>query len=1179
MPEEHKKLRAYILSEIGEKERQEIEERLMTDEDFFRELSLVEETVIQEYADGQLTTAERAKFERCFLVSEENRQKLRFARALRKYVNETESPKPQPQKKPTFFDSLKTFFLSPVPVTLTVLIVLSVGGFWIWKSFSADRSESLIALNEAYKTERPLESRITDLDYAPTKNTRGVDDDNKTDKIKLALARETALRAVSENPSAENLHVLGRVYLAEKKFNDAIEQFDKAVKLAPGDAKLRNDLGAAFLEKTRTMEDGKLETLAKANEEFAKAIDLNKNLTDAYFNQALTIQSLNLLNQAREAWQKYLELDSTSPWAEEARKNLESLETNKPISRTKEQILQEFLEAKQTGDHEKAWQTLSRNREMITGKLIPQQLAFLFIDAKAEGNVPKAEEYLDALVFVGNLETEKSGDLYWKHIADYYSTAAEKTIILKQAQDAVRKGYESCLANRYEQSEIEFQKAADLFAKSKNNWEEHFALYWAGYLLFLNNKVTASNQLLDRVVNFSQTGNYKWLLSQAFGWLAVNAASANKFSKSIEYDKIAVKYSEEVSESYNLQKILSQTAEHYQQVGQFTKALSYAQRGLEIGIHPEASLRQKWRDYDGVSDLFKVMKFYKTSELYQKENLRLALEELDDDIFKWMTFTGLASIYAVQNKYDEAFELLNDSLKVIKDFENADGQRKRSAYIHLQKAHLYLLEKKYSEALANYDIAVNFYASSEYRVNEYEARKGKLMCYIAENNNPAFQQELPIVLDIFNKNRSDILEEQNRNSFFDNEQSIYDVAIDFESRKNDFEKAFNYSEESRARSLLDLQNSFVEVSSDDNLPEIKLSPNVFQPLKLRQIQAEMNEKVQLLEYSVLKDKILIWVINKNGFSLTKSKIAAEDLEKKVSRYSEVISKNVESGEQQNLSAELYKILINPVKDKLDAGKEICIIPDKNLFLLPFATLKEEKYFIEDYFFFYAPSANVFLTSSKKANNLGAEKFENLLSIGNPSFDPNAFENLSDLSSAAREAIEVAGFYDKSLIFTEKTATKKNFKDAVGKADVIHFAGHYVVNEHSPLLSSFVLAGNNKDDSGLANYEIITEKLKARLIILSACQTGVEKYYNGEGMIGAARTFLAMGVPLTVASQWQVDSDATAKLMTDFHRYRKIEGLSTVAALRKSQIEMLRSEKFQQPYFWAAFTALGGYSKI
>ncbi|NJM52947.1 MAG: hypothetical protein HC846_05850, partial [Blastocatellia bacterium] len=151
---------------------------------------------------------------------------------------------------------------------------------------------------------------------------------------------------------------------------------------------------------------------------------------------------LNLPNQAKEAWENYLKLDSTSKWADEARQRLQKLEANKPISKTKEEVLQDFLEAKRANDTEKAWQTLSRNREMITGKLIPQQLAFLFVDSKTSGDEATAKETLDALIYAGKLEEKKSGDLFWRDLAEYYvNVSDEKISDLKKAQDTIREGY------------------------------------------------------------------------------------------------------------------------------------------------------------------------------------------------------------------------------------------------------------------------------------------------------------------------------------------------------------------------------------------------------------------------------------------------------------------------------------------------------------------------------------------------------------------------------------------------------------------------------------------------------------------------------------------------------------------------------------------------------------------
>ena len=100
--DEQSKLRRYILNDIDGDERSEIEERLLADDEYFEEVLIAEESLIQNYADDSLDAGDRERFEKHFLSSEENRQTLRFARALRKYVNESETV-PDAKKKPGFF--------------------------------------------------------------------------------------------------------------------------------------------------------------------------------------------------------------------------------------------------------------------------------------------------------------------------------------------------------------------------------------------------------------------------------------------------------------------------------------------------------------------------------------------------------------------------------------------------------------------------------------------------------------------------------------------------------------------------------------------------------------------------------------------------------------------------------------------------------------------------------------------------------------------------------------------------------------------------------------------------------------------------------------------------------------------------------------------------------------------
>jgi CHAT domain-containing protein len=204
-------------------------------------------------------------------------------------------------------------------------------------------------------------------------------------------------------------------------------------------------------------------------------------------------------------------------------------------------------------------------------------------------------------------------------------------------------------------------------------------------------------------------------------------------------------------------------------------------------------------------------------------------------------------------------------------------------------------------------------------------------------------------------------------------------------------------------------------------------------------------------------------------------------------------------------------------------------------------------------------------------------------MGNPNFSNKTFPDLPQLPSAEREAKEVASFY-QTLPLVGRAAREDRVKAGMRNADVIHLASHFVTDPRSPMLSKLLLANQNDvtSDGLLEVSEIYEMKLtRARLAVLSACQTGVEKTYEGEGAMSIARSFIAAGVPVVVATLWPVESESTSELMIKFHRYRRFQGLSTVAALRKAQLEMISSpdQTRNTPGAWASFVVVGGYAEF
>jgi CHAT domain-containing protein/Tfp pilus assembly protein PilF len=146
--------------------------------------------------------------------------------------------------------------------------------------------------------------------------------------------------------------------------------------------------------------------------------------------------------------------------------------------------------------------------------------------------------------------------------------------------------------------------------------------------------------------------------------------------------------------------------------------------------------------------------------------------------------------------------------------------------------------------------------------------------------------------------------------------------------------------------------------------------------------------------------------------------------------------------------------------------------------------------------------------------------------------------------------------------------------------IIHFATHGLLDSQHPELSGLVLSlvdKQGKPQSGFLSLEdIYNLNLPAELVVLSACETGLGKEINGEGLIGLTRGFMYAGANRVVASLWSVNDAATAELMTSFYQGVLRDKLPPAAALRQAQSHMWKRARWKSPYYWAAFQIQGDW---
>lgn len=1174
-------IRKYLLGQLSDEDREEFERRYFSDEELFEELQGAEDDLIDDFLSGNLSQADVDMFQRNFLVGRKRERQLRVGKAWRNFAAAHAGEKPPKSVKTS---NSWQFFLQYVPRLGAVAGLVVAAAVGVWQLIPSQVDKALYALNTAYKQERPLQSRITKFDYAPYDVTRGSDSGN-VNQNELSEAELKLVEIVNRKPTAEAHHGLGKVFLAKKEFDKAIEQFELALKQETDNPQIYADLGAALLEKGKleivsarsdSAKSGKgVESFARSLTNLNKALELDQNLLEALYNRALLHEAMVLLPQAEEDWRKYLEKDPSSKWANEARERLSEVEQQrKKTSETSKEIFEKFLSEFNSGNEEAAGNIVS-DQQNRTGNVVVERLLDDYLAATVQNNSEDARQAMHRFSSVGKLQFHKTGDRFFFDLAQFYDSATpeQRDLVLK-AREFMKKGYEGWGQIDFDEDLRLFDNARELFEQARDDPEAFVAEYWISYCHYNKQRTDQSWQVLEPVLSASENRHYLWFQVRALWLQSALETKASEPSKAVASSLRAVKIATQINDSVGLLNVMCSLMDSYRFLSSYAESLTWVQRGLPL-LSSSRDPIQAVRYFTLAASTFSTIGLHDAALDYEREALRFAFIT-NSDAVKSQNYAFLGAMQGkLKNNFNEALK----NVQLAFDLAQAHGDSGRMAYAALQMGEVYREAGDFDKAVDRYTESINIYEKDieKFKTYLYQAHKGRVLCYLQQHNDALAQAEFSILFDLIDKYRRTISDEGSRDTFFDVEQSVVDVAIDFEySRMNNGEQAFNHSNSSRARSLLDLLNE-----TDENVSE---------PRSLETIMTQLPAQTQVVQYVVLEDKLLFFVISQNKFQVEMQPISKRDLNDKLLRFLNIISRPPQDDESQEvlLAKDLYSILIKPVESLLDKQKLLCIIPDGTLSYLPFAALVSPdsgKYLFEDHPLMTSPSLSVFLTCSDKALQKTGVKAESVLSVGNPTFDRTAFRDFDDLPEARREAVEVGSLYKARVVLPENLATRAAVKDNIETSDVAHFALHSQIENEVPLQSKLLLAKTPKmdqvSDSVIYAYEIYKLKLsRTRLVVLSSCESGAGRYYGGEGVNSLARAFLGAGVPLVVGSLWPVQSSATEKLMVSFHSNRTNEQRSsTVEALRRAQQEMAHgpAENLHRPYYWAAFTVTGGYA--
>ncbi|HMQ47062.1 MAG TPA: CHAT domain-containing protein [Saprospiraceae bacterium] len=287
----------------------------------------------------------------------------------------------------------------------------------------------------------------------------------------------------------------------------------------------------------------------------------------------------------------------------------------------------------------------------------------------------------------------------------------------------------------------------------------------------------------------------------------------------------------------------------------------------------------------------------------------------------------------------------------------------------------------------------------------------------------------------------------------------------------------------------------------------------------------------------------------------------------------------------------YRQLLAPVLSEKDSG-QLTIIPDQTLNYLPFETLlrqpfrqpqvnySQPDYLLRHFQLNYGFSAALLLKATTSAEPPPASVkylafapfYDNSLATNTTRDDAG----ITPLPGTRREIETLAKHFKAGAHFQGSAATEAEFKKQVAQYDLIHLATHGLADHQNPLYSKllFQKLSDGGEDGQLHTYELYNMLLRARLVVLSACETGYGQFVQGEGVMSLASGFLHTGCSAITMSLWEAQDVATSMIM-DAYYAALAQGVPKCEALRQAKLQYLALPGVQKhPYYWAAFVNVG-----
>jgi CHAT domain-containing protein len=968
------------------------------------------------------------------------------------------------------------------------------------------------------------------------------------------------LRTAPEDGSL--LMARGQANLLEWSYEAAITDMQEALDTQPKSAAVLGGLAAAYFERAEA--EDRFDDYGTAFELQSRALQQSPDNAIILFNRAITAARLYLYKQSIEDWHRYLTLDASGEWSDEAKQHLNEVQeiVDAHDQRTKAPLLTpaEFVRKVDPADP-KTWDAVETRIEDYLSLAIKEWLPSAFpVDTKVAESVDSKR----ALETLAVLLTENHGDTWLENFI-----SAKDSVAFRQGAAALAAAVLDDEGQDYTHGRIQSERALRLLTSSQNpagrmraEFERIYALHFAD----------AASECLEAIGNIApelSTVSYRWLQIQL------------QLERSV---------------CLEMNGILGNSPAITSDAFRKATAAAYPSLALRAGGFWAADLGETGQKHDAWRICKKALQQYWTNSTppIPGYNLYTFMDQLAAEAEPWFLEVAIGQqaiglLPARQYPLWAAFEhsrlakmatranmpqLAENSLEASNRlFEIAPksefaanvrfGTEVEVAEIPRPREPAQAVLDRLQSMSPQLKRISNFYVASDYfrAIGQLEESAG---------HGQSAEESFESAVALTERQRSSLHSDEDRANW--NQQSVesYRALVEAKINSNDIVGA------------LAVWELYEDVASRQfEAGNVSLDPNRIdsQATEIRRVIAEETQTLSqihaaqgdysALVYVTLSKGIYLWSYDDRGLSGQFIQVDPAYVRMLSARLAELCAAPTSSAVGiQSVAHQLYDILFAAIEDRISPGRSIVIEADAKLSDVPFQVLVDHsgRYLADLHPIVYSQGLRYLTASDRNLPQLPAEM--KALVVGVPAA---AGSELPALSDAVAEAHEVASRFPQSRQLIDDEASLSNIAAELPRATMFHFVGHASTlgGKRGLLLNSL---GSERKLTLLDSAALAQISLKnLRIVVLSACSTE----NGGDGRVLApeslARSFLRAGVSHVVATRWNVDSAADRMFVRRFYD-ALVSGRTVPESVALAQARVRQIEP--HPYYWAGFDAFG-----